>query len=385
MPARATSPFAVPTPGLRIKRGAPALRRPTHEEVASYPDEARRVVERNRREQDALRDKGAYGLGWVEGRHFLLAGATGAGLGGALASAVLPLLGDRGSLTLLSRDLRRSLAYQTGLIVAEEAEAAGLGERFQWLNSGVATEGEGLEKIVAALQHAGADRVVYVNTVAFASCGLLPGQPPVYVKDVDDEGLFQWELVPLDERSVQMTRTVMGTLAVELPRALERHGIGVEVVVFADWRGSVDRSSRDPASPDYGRRGAYSTSLYLPKEILQAETSAAYGTGRVVIDVFLPVMKTQALGMIPGGLSMYTLYERLMELEGIRRLLTPELALAMLDRIGRAISGEDDNPFPQLDTHESVLDMWFYEVVRRLVDDESSDFYFRRWGPAAGS
>ena len=374
------SPFACPSPGLRIKQGGPPLRRPEPAEVAAFPERARSLIEGTTKSQAACLERGAYPLEWVEGRHFLLVGGTGSGVGGALAAAVLNLLGASGSLTIVARDLKRSLGYQSALLLKEKADRAGLGERFQWLNRGAALEGERFDEIVQAVKEAGADRVVYVNTVAAAMSGLLPGYPPVFVRDVDEEGLFEWELSPLDERSIEATKFTMGTMAVEFPDALEKAGVAVEAAAFADWRGSVDRSSRDPASPEYGRQGAYSTSLYLPKEIIQAATSSAYRAGRrPTIDCFLPVMKTQALSMVPGAMAMACLYESLMEKEGIRCIDPPELALGMLDRIGRAVRGESDNPFPRLDLHEASLDLWFLEVLTRLNEDENSDFYFKRW------
>ena len=90
-------------------------------------------------------------------------------------------------------------------------------------------------------------------------------------------------------------------------------------------------------------------------------------------------MKTQALSMVPGGIAMASLYETLMEKEGVRIIHPPELALGMLDRIGRVVQGEDDNPFPRLDLHEASLDLWFLEVLSRLNEDENSDFHFERW------
>jgi len=373
------SPFARPSPGLRIKQGGPPLRRPEPAEVAAFPDKARSLIEGTTKSQAVCLERGAYSLEWVEGRHFLLMGGTGSGVGGALAAAVLNLLGASGSLTIVARDLKRSLGYESTLLLAEKAEQAGLGERFQWLNTGAALEGGRFDQIVQAVKEAGADRVVYVNTVAAAMSGLLPGYPPVYVRDVDEEGLFEWELTLLDERSIEATKYTMGTMAVEMPDALEKAGVAVEVAAFADWRGSVDLSSRNPASPDYGRQGAYSTSLYLPKEIIQDATSSAYRAGRPTIDCFLPVMKTQALSMVPGAMAMAFLYETLMEKEGIRTVYPPELALGMLDRIGRAVRGESDNPFPRLDLHEASVDLWFLEVLTRLNEDEESDFYFERW------
>ncbi len=373
------SPFADPSPGLRIKLGGPPLRRPDPAEIAAFPERARNLIESTWKSQAACLERSAYPLDWVEGRHFLLVGATGSGVGGALATAVLNLLGASGSLTIVARDLKRSLGYQGTLVLKEKAEQAGIGERFQWLNTGAALEKERFEQIVQAVKGAGADRVIYVNTVAAAMSGLLPGCPPVFVRDVDEEGLFEWELTLLDERSIEATKFTMGTMAVELPDALEKAGVRVEAAAFADWRGSVDRSSRDPASPDYGRQGAYSTSLYLPKEIIQAATSSAYRAGRPTIDCFLPVMKTQALSMVPGGMAMACLYETLMEKEGIRSVDPPELALGMLDRIGRVVRGESDNPFPRLDLHEASLDLWFLELLTRLNEDENSDFYFKRW------
>jgi hypothetical protein len=53
-----------------------------------------------------------------------------------------------------------------------------------------------------------------------------------------------------------------------------------------------------------------------------------------------------------------------------------------LQRVGQALEGTTvDNPFPRLDSHDAHLDEWLWEVLARLNDDESSDFYFQRWLP----
>lgn len=371
-----TNPFSNPQPGLRVKPGGPPIQMPTQEEAEAYPAEAASIIAGIRAAQAAA---GQYRLDWARGRHFVIAGGTGSGFGGCVAQAVLSLVGDTGSVTVVSRDPSRSIAYETGVLMQGEAARGRMGGRFHWINYGLASEGKKFNRIVTALREAGADRVVYVNAVAAAHSGLLPGFPPVYVKDFDEEGLFQWKLLPLDERAVEATRIPMGELAASFPRALEAAGVTVEATVFSDWRGSLDRSSRDPASPDYGRQGPYSTSLYLPKEIIRAATVGALGTGRTVIDVFLPVMRTRAMGLIPGGALMPRLFDRIMAMEGIRRVDVPELALAALDRTGLALSGGSFNPFPRLDLHEAALDLWFIEVLTRLNDDPASEFNFKRW------
>ncbi len=371
--------FGQPTVGLRIKKGAPPLQRPSREGATLIAERAESFLNDTWASQRSCLETASFQLDWVKGRHFLLAGATGSGLGGAMATTVLNLLENSGSLTVLGRDPKRSLGYETGLAMERKAENSGTGDRFRWFNSGMALEGPRLEKIIAGLNDIGVDRLIYVNTVAAASSGLLPGYPPVFVKDVDKEGLFQWELTPLDERSIEATSFMMGTMAVDFPEALKKAGIEVEAIVFTDWRGSLDRSSREPASPDYGRQGAYSTSLYLPKEIIQDATAAAYGSKKIIIDLFLPVMKTQALSMIPGGVAMYSLFQKLMTDQGVRPIHIPELALSVLDRIGRAVKKEEKNPFPRLDSHESPLDLWFLEVLKRLTDDENSEFYYKKW------
>ncbi|MCR4439877.1 MAG: hypothetical protein QHJ34_10955 [bacterium] len=379
MVAKAVSPFARPAPGLPIRRGAPPLRRPTRAEAARFPIVAREFIERTRAEQTLLVNRRLYHLDWMAERHFVLAGATGHGLGGALAVATLFRLGRRGSLTVISRDLSLSVGYQSGLLMQQMAEQLGLGERFHWLNDGLATSGEAFERIVAALRQARATAVVYINTVASASSGLLPGLPPVYVKDIDRDGLFQWQLEPLSEKAIETTKYVMGTLAVQFPMALEKAGIHVEVSAFADWRGSLDHCSRNPAVPEYGRHGPYSTSLFLPKDIIQAATRAAYKTSRKVIDVFFPVMKTRALSYIPGGRLMALLYDELRRREELPFIDIPELAVAFLDRVGRALDKGVDNLFPRLDLHEASLDFWFYEVMQRLTMDENDEFFYKRW------
>lgn len=373
------SPFAKPMPNVRIKEGAPPVTRPTKEEIAAFPAEAEALLNEHWATQKELVEAGRYNFDWLAGRHFLLAGATGPGIGGALATALLNLLGDSGSLTILGRDLSRSINYETGVLMQKQAEAAGFGQRFHWINAPMELEGKNFESVVAALKEAGADCIIYVNTVAAAISGMLPGMPPVYVKDVDEEGLFQWQLTSLDDRSIEITRYVMGTLAVEYPKALEKVGLTADIAIFADWRGSLDKIGRDPSRKEYGRQGAYSTSLHLPKEILQEAVSANYGSGKIMMDIFYPVMRTRALPFIPGGVTMANLYERLLQKEGIRRIGRAELALNTLQIIGRALTEGYDNPFPRLDSHEMPLDEWFYEIVSRLNNDENTDFYYKRW------
>jgi hypothetical protein len=372
------SPFAHPDPKLRIREGAPQITKPTKEEIETFPTEAQTLLENNRTAQKPLLESGQFNLDWLEGRHILLAGATGPGLGGAFATAILGL-GTAASLTILGRDLKRSLNFETGQAMQAQAETAGWGSRFQWLNDGMALEGRALESILAALKTAGADRVLYFNTVAAAISGLLPDMPPVFVKDVDEEGLFQWQLKLLNEKEIEITKFVMGEMAIQFPNVLEGNGIAVEATIFADWRGSLDKAGRNPALREYGRQGAYSTSLYLPKDILQAATRAAYGSGKVVRDIFYPMMRTRALPLIPGGMTMANVSDKLMEKEGIQRQDVPELAVRALDRVGQALTEGDDNPFPRLDSHDDHLDEWFYEVVARLNNDENSDFYYKCW------
>lgn len=378
MTATLTSPFATPTPGLRIKEGSPPLTKPTKEEVEAFPAEAKSLLEKTWQEQQQCLADERYNLDWLEGRHLLLAGATGPGLGGAFAMAALQT-GKAASITILGRDLSRSINYETGKAMQDQAEAGNWGNRFHWLNDGMALEGKPLEKLLEALKEAGAERVVYFNTVAAAISGLLPGMPPVYVKDVDEEGLFQWQLRELSEKEIEITRFVMGEMAVRFPTVLEENGIGVEASVFADWRGSLDKISRDPNQREYGRHGAYSTSLYLPKEYLQEDARAAFGSGRKVLDIFYPMMRTRALPLIPGGLTIADVNEKVMAREGVRRLDVPELALKGMDFVGRALTDGYDNPFPRADDHDAHLDDWMFEVVARINDNEDSEFYYKHW------
>lgn len=371
------SAFAKPTPGLRIKEGAPAIERPSKEAVEAFPAEAKQLLdERQAAQQDLV---GNYGLDWAKGRHFVIIGGTGLGIGCAVVAALLDLVKDSGSLTVVARDLSKSLGYASGADMQVRADAAHMGSRFHWINGGYALEGKALDAIVAALNEAEAQDVIYINSMAAASSGLLPDHPPVYVKDVDDEGLFQWQLTPLNDKAIEATRLFMGDMAVAFTDVLVAAGISVALTAFCDWRGSLDKASRDPKSVEYGRNGAYSTSLYLPKDILQAATSEAYGTDKKLLDIFLPVMRTRALPFIPGGSTMSFVYDKVMAKAGIGRVDIPELGLGMLDEIGKALVTDDFNPFPRLDAHEMPLDLHFYEVVKQLNEDSNSPFYYKKW------
>ena len=269
------SPFAKPAEGLRTKDYSMPVTRPAPEEVAKFPQQARALLDRTVSQQDVFLTGGTFKLDWMRGHHFLLAGATGPGLGGAIEGAARRFTSKEGSVTVLARDLSKSVGHEMGRQMVERAEEAGCGSRYHHMNDGMAADGPLFGKIVAALREAGAKEIIYVNTVAAAASGLLPGYPPVYVKDVDEQGLFQWQLTPLSEQAIENTRTVMGKLAVAFPRALEAAGFKVLVTCYIDWRGSLDVLSRDPQSSAYGRQGPYSTSLYLPKEFLQADTIQA--------------------------------------------------------------------------------------------------------------
>ena len=377
----APSPFLNPDPALEVRLGAPPLRRPTKDEAAQFPAEASALVEDTRSAQDALRD--SFDLSWLEGRHVLLAGATGPGLGGALATAILanPTVANPtvASLTVVSRDLKRSVGFETGGLMESAAAEGGFSEKFHWSNDGLSLEGPPLDDLAESLKKVGAHDIIYFNTVAAAISGLMPGRPPVFVKDRDDSGLFQWQLEPLSERELEMTTFVMGEMAVQFPKVLEQRGLSVAISVFADWRGSLDRVSRDPANREYGRQSAYSTSLFLPKDVIQAAVRESYGRERRMLDIFYPMMRTRALAFIPGATLTADVSEALQRRAGIAHRSIPELALMALQEVGAALADNHGNPFPRLDSHDAHLDEWLFEVIARLNNDEGSEFHHSRW------
>ncbi|MBL0063230.1 MAG: hypothetical protein IPP40_17540 [bacterium] len=373
------SPFAKPHPGLRVKEYQAVVPRPTAEQIAGFPEEATELLDRIWTRHNELIPYGQYGLDWIRGRHFVLAGATGPGLGGAIESAVRRFTAVDGSVTVLARDLSRSVGFEMGKQMVTRAQNMGLGSRYHMTNDGMALDGPAFDWVLQSLKEAGAKEVIYINCVAAAMAGMMPEMPPIYVKDVDEEGLFQYKLGYLTDQQIENTRHIMGRMAVEFPQKLAEAGIKVRVTGFIDWRGSLDVISRDPESVFYGRQGPYSTSLYLPKEFLQAETIKSYGHGRIVLDLFLPVMRTRALGFIPGAIPQAYIVEKMMKMSGIRLRDVPELALGTLDHIGRALSGGTYNPFPRLDEHEIPLEEWYWQVVQRLCDEPDSEFYWKKW------
>ena len=152
MKSKRTSPFLKPIPGLRIKHGAPAIVKPTRQEIENFPSEARALIDNTWAVQRFLLRARQYHIDWLKDRHVILAGATGQGLGGAYATAVLNSIGHLGSLTILSRDLSRSLQFETGVYMQQIAEKRGLANRFAWINDGVALEGKPFEKTTQFLK-----------------------------------------------------------------------------------------------------------------------------------------------------------------------------------------------------------------------------------------
>jgi hypothetical protein len=370
------SPWARVEPRTRIKEGAPAIQRPTKEQIAGFPKEASDLIDDSWAAQKSLIDSGKYDASWMDGQHLVIVGGTGRGLGGAVSVIALQNLGRLGSLTVIGRDMKRSMEFAFGESLTERSAGS---DKFHWLNDGISVEGEGFDAIVALLKSKGVKDAIYVNGVAAASSGLMPGLPPVYVKDIDEEGTYVWQLTELPERSIEATRSFMGTLTIQFPDALEAAGINVEVAAYADWRGSLDRGSRDPQSPTFGRWGSYSTSLYLPKDIIQDATRKAYADGRKWIDVFFPTMRTRALPFIPGGVVMSRVYDNILRKSGISRIDIPELGLGMVHQVGQRLTDKDDNPFPRYDAHEAPFDEWIYEILNLINDDENSKFYYEKW------
>jgi hypothetical protein len=204
------SPFAIPDPKLRIKQFSHLVPRPTPEQVANIPTDATALLDRIWTRHNELIPYGQFNLDWMRGKHFLLAGATGPGLGGSIESAARRFTVVDGSVTVLARDLSKSVGYEMGIQMVQRAEKAGFGERYHLINKGMDIKGATLEMIINSLQEAGAKEVIYINGVAAAFSGMLPGYPPVYVKDVDEEGLFQYELQPLTDQQIETTRYIWG-------------------------------------------------------------------------------------------------------------------------------------------------------------------------------
>jgi len=371
------SPWARVEPGTRIKEGAPPIQRPSKEQIAAFPADASALIDTSWAAQKSLIDAGRYDTSWLDGQHLVIVGGTGRGLGGATSIVALHNLDRLGSLTVIGRDMKRSLEFAFGEALTERA--AEHADKFHWLNDGISVEGDGFDGIVELLKNKGVKDAIYVNGVAAASSGLMPGLPPVYVKDIDEEGTYVWQLTELPERAIEATRSFMGSLTIQFPDALEAAGISVEVSAYADWRGSLDRGSRDPQSPTFGRWGSYSTSLYLPKDIIQDATRKAYGEGKKWIDVFFPTMRTRALPFIPGGMVMADVYDNILGRSGVDRVDIPELGLGMVHQIGQRLHDKDDNPFPRYDAYEAPFDEWIYEVLNLINDDESSKFYYKNW------
>ncbi|MBK6911734.1 MAG: hypothetical protein IPH10_12530 [bacterium] len=373
------SPFAKPHPGLRVKEYQAVVPRPTPDQIGRFPQDATELLDRIWTRHNELIPYGQYGLDWIRGRHFIIAGGTGPGLGGALESAIRRFASVDGSVTVVSRDLSRSVGFEMGKQMVQRAQNMGFGSRYHLSNDGMALDGPSFDWILQSLKESGAKEVI----TSIASPPPWPGCCRIrrrsMWKDVDEEGLFQYKLLPLTDQQIENTRHIMGRMAVEFPEKLVEAGIKVAVTTYIDWRGSLDVISRDPESVFYGRQGPYSTSLYLPKEFLQADTIKSYGHGRIVLDVFLPVMRTRALGFIPGAIPQSFIFEKMMKLSGIRHRDVPELALGTLDQIGRALSGGTHNPFPRLDEHEIPLEEWYWQIVQRLNDDPASEFYWKKW------
>ena len=104
MSSSLSHPYARMRPNMRVREGAPVPQRPTKEEIENFPRDAANLLAYIASCQDAMRAN-PYDVSWTADRHFLIAGGSGTGIGGALSVALLNCLSSRGSLTMVARDL----------------------------------------------------------------------------------------------------------------------------------------------------------------------------------------------------------------------------------------------------------------------------------------
>ena len=371
------SPLTHPCPDVEIKQGSPAIKKPAREDILQFPEKAFQIVEDIFTLQEQKQD--FFSLEWMKDRHFLLCGATGYGLGANLACAVLAHLGEKGSLTILARDLKSSINYHTGLCLEKKALEKGVS--FQRLNSGISLEPSSVQPVIEALKGRKAKDIIVINTVAYAFSGLFPGFPPIFVKDLDEnDDLIQWQLAELNEKQVQINQEVMGDASIRFPGSLEEAGITLSASVFCDWRGSLDKVSRMPEAREYGRQGAYSTSLYIPKQRIQNYVKeSVFCCHRYLADVFFPIMDTPALRFLPGGRLIFLLMNGIMKRNGFQEKKVSYLALELLHTLGRDISRQSFNPFPRFHCQESQFDILFFHVLEKLNNKKDDLFFYKNW------
>lgn len=409
------SPFSTHLPGRLVVKGTPTPSGPRDAAEraaleASLPGKAADILAGITLQQSGLwgRFPNARAL---RGQHVLLVGGT-AGLGAATAVALKNILGPTGSLTIVALD-RTKVGLGEDLVLPLYVGKALLEQGSQaehtpvaLSNDGAALEGPSYDAMMKCLSSVNASNVLYINMAAAASSGLirLPDgtlPPPVFVRSVltpkraayvqekDRAGfsvdggqshLMYWDLPELTPKQVESTRNVMGHWAVGLPEKLRQAGVGVAQENYAGWRGSYDVLSRDPASDTYGAQGAYSTSLWLPKDVIR-DYMKRNDLPVPAMYHFFPTMRTRALGLIPGGPEIAAIYAHLLAKTGRAYIGVPELALMMLDTMGQALTkGFAPHPTPRYDMHEQMVDFEAGQIVANLSDDPASPFFYGQYG-----
>lgn len=175
----------------------------------------------------------------------------------------------------------------------------------------------------------------------------------------------------------------MGRLAAGFPAALERAGVGVEGDAVLRLAGSLDRTNRDPASPDYGRQGLLDESLLHP----QGDTPGGDARGdRDEKNRARPVFAGDADARPlprPRGDPDAAPLRRPDAAQGVRRVDPPELALAALGKVGRTRGRLPHNPFPRLDLHEAALDLLVHRGARAPERGHGEPVLFQTLGVTA--
>jgi len=335
--------------GLRVsdQTRSPMLRRPAPEEIDSFPAEAAGPGGDVACAREAGAE-GGYCLDWLKVGISCLQGPQGRFgrcPGCVPASPVARLRQpDRDW-----QDLTRSLGYETGLSLTSLAHDLGCGQRFRWLNCGVPSMAPDWKKLQSS-EGSRADSLVYVNTVA-ARAAVSAGAAAGLCQGLDEDGGLPVGAAAVGHAQRRSNPLRHGHTGGGVSKGAGRARHPVAASAFADYREvwtwaaatricmrtaardifhkSVPAQGRDPGSGGRGLRYRQNHGgCFLPLDGHPRSRPDPRRCGE--LPHFRPPFAARGYPACPKE----------------------ELALGMLDRIGRAVLRKDDDPFPRLVTHE---------------------------------
>jgi len=347
--------------------------------ISSVVSQQAKILEHQTYNFEALRGASLVFLGKLEG------------LGLCELLAAIPTMGRNGKIAIITTVEANSRQFYAAKMLEEFAGEFGIkifihtaGLDFFELDPQGKIQGiieDNISPVLAGFKSIGLEQVDFFlgRMLPFAIPGALPGTAPIFVPEVDlhgqfyaDPTLFQWQLDPVSEQTLQSNRHLAGVLAPQFAQQIiaGRMRITPERELYVGHPGTEYSQNRDPQNRDYGLEGAFSGALAPGQDALLAYVTTQLADQRNVRMLYYP---SAAFLAAPGGRLRFEMHRSMVPRANF-------LSLAHLGLLTFHTERTDSEPHARLDHSESMATRRLYQTAyRNLTNDPQSPYEWRKW------